>query len=84
MPCVPPPPPPPVVDDELPVGVEWPEDTFNEEEQGYVANDTETPFGIALFDYFTDHPDDLCFSVCLALYIYLHYIYVNINRNSYY
>ncbi|RVE44866.1 hypothetical protein evm_010466 [Chilo suppressalis] len=63
MPSIPPPPPPPISDEDLPL--EWPEDAdvvgeFNAEPNLY--EDETGPYGIALFDYFTDHPEDLCFS----------------------
>lgn len=62
MPTIPPPPPPADADED--VTSAWTTDipdfatdqlaNFDEEEE---------PYAIALFDYFTDHPDDLCFSV---------------------
>ncbi|XP_013186233.2 abl interactor 2 isoform X2 [Amyelois transitella] len=70
MPSIPPPPPPPVVDEDLPVA--WPDDLPEEladqlpdladlDPQSHL-NGHEEPYAIALYDYFTDHPDDLCFS----------------------
>ncbi|KAJ2954797.1 hypothetical protein O0L34_g3104 [Tuta absoluta] len=57
MPSVPPPPPPPAdaADDANHADLPAPEWTPPRDEQ-------EEPYAIALFDYFTDHPDDLCFS----------------------
>lgn len=79
MPSEPPPPPPAVVDEDLPV--EWPEDVpdtdFTDNETNIISDHEENkPYAIALFDYFTDHPDDLCFSVCYRpnVYIYNRYI----------
>ncbi|XP_063832332.1 SH3 domain-containing protein 19 isoform X2 [Ostrinia nubilalis] len=60
MPSVPPPPPPPEADEDLPV--EWPEEVDFNSEPNFDCAETEKPYAIALFDYFTDHPDDLCFS----------------------
>lgn len=54
MPTIPPPPPPLLSDEPTP----W-TDSMNFEE--LISEDD--PYAIALFDYFTDHPDDLCFSV---------------------
>lgn len=62
MPTIPPPPPPAVVDDDL-------TSTWTTDIPDFVPNqlanvdDEEEPHAIALYDYFTDHPDDLCFSV---------------------
>ncbi|XP_037868097.1 SH3 domain-containing protein 19 isoform X2 [Bombyx mori] len=53
MPTIPPPPPPLLSDEPTP----W-TDSMNFEE--LISEDD--PYAIALFDYFTDHPDDLCFS----------------------
>ncbi|XP_026761373.2 uncharacterized protein LOC113520289 isoform X1 [Galleria mellonella] len=61
MPCVPPPPPPEVVDEDLPV--KWPENLSEFEADDDVGEENEEPHAVALFDYITDHPDDLCFSV---------------------
>lgn len=64
MPSIPPPP-PPVVDEESPV--EWPGDMpcyVVDALRGDVDQEQE-PHAVALFDYFTDHPDDLCFSVTI-------------------
>lgn len=55
MPREAPPPPPPLDEPET-----WPEET--EDFVDYTVEDEE-PYAIALFDYFTDHADDLCFSV---------------------
>ncbi|XP_053615413.1 uncharacterized protein l(3)05822 isoform X2 [Plodia interpunctella] len=70
MPSIPPPPPPPVVDDDLPLA--WPDDLPEELADELPdlpgldppshPTELEEPYAIALFDYFTDHPDDLCFS----------------------
>ncbi|XP_059051843.1 abl interactor 2 isoform X2 [Achroia grisella] len=60
MPCVPPPPPPAIVDEDLPV--EWREDLSDFTVDGSPAAMDEVPHAVALFDYFTDHPEDLCFS----------------------
>ncbi|KAL0819025.1 hypothetical protein ABMA28_008305 [Loxostege sticticalis] len=61
MPSIPPPPPPPGADEDLPV--EWPEEVPDfSSDSSFDAGETEKPHAIALFDYFTDHPDDLCFS----------------------
>ncbi|CAH0677815.1 unnamed protein product [Spodoptera exigua] len=61
MPTIPPPPPPAVVDDD--VTSSWTSD-IPDFEPNQLANvdDEEEPYAIALYDYFTDHPDDLCFS----------------------
>ncbi|XP_063357507.1 SH3 domain-containing protein 19 [Cydia amplana] len=56
MPTIPPPPPPPGAEDEL---AAWPDETDFASED--LPSDEE-PYAIALFDYFTDHPEDLCFS----------------------
>ncbi|KAM3961214.1 SH3 domain-containing lethal (3) 05822 isoform 2-T2 [Aphomia sociella] len=61
MPSVPPPPPPAVVDEDLPV--EWPEDVPDFVANVNYADEDDEPYAVALFDYFTDHPDDLCFSM---------------------
>ncbi|XP_049884983.1 SH3 domain-containing protein 19 isoform X2 [Pectinophora gossypiella] len=61
MPSVPPPP-PPAADDDLPP--EWCGDATADlsEPLAQVPDLDDEPHAIALFDYFTDHPDDLCFS----------------------
>ncbi|KAL4703060.1 hypothetical protein ACJJTC_005598 [Scirpophaga incertulas] len=60
MPLVPPPP-PPIIDDED-LAVEWPEDNnTNLTNLNCCNNQVESPYGLALFDYFTDHTEDLCF-----------------------
>ncbi|XP_075984420.1 SH3 domain-containing lethal (3) 05822 isoform X2 [Anticarsia gemmatalis] len=56
MPTIPPPPPPADVEDD--VTSVWPA----EEPDLANGDDEEEPYAIALFDYFTDHSDDLCFS----------------------
>lgn len=59
MPTIPPPPPPADIDEDV-ISV-WPTDIPD-----LAANfdhGDEEPYAIALFDYSTDHPDDLCFSV---------------------
>lgn len=60
MPSIPPPPPPDVTDEDLPEA--WPSDTVD----FTVMDENSEPHGTALFDYFTDHPDDLCFSVSVV------------------
>lgn len=64
MPTIPPPPPPVVDDDPT-----WPEDVQDFLSQN-VLEDIEdmTPYAVALFDYFTDHEEDLCFSVSFFLF----------------
>ncbi|CAG9793413.1 unnamed protein product [Diatraea saccharalis] len=61
MPSIPPPPPPPITDEDIPF--EWAGDvevtSFNTDLD---EDEAEKPYGVALYDYFTDHPDDLCFS----------------------
>nr|XP_026497351.1 abl interactor 1 isoform X2 [Vanessa tameamea] len=59
MPTIPPPPPPPIIEDDLPVV--WPED-IQVLDSPEVSDEEEEPYAIALFDYFTDHQEDLCFS----------------------
>lgn len=63
MPSIPPPPPPAIDDDEL--TEPWPSevDTVDVAQFKDLATDEEVPYGIALYDFFTDHPDDLCFTV---------------------
>ncbi|CAH2095324.1 unnamed protein product [Euphydryas editha] len=58
MPSIPPPPPPPIIDDDLPVV--WPDDI--QELESEISDEEQEPYAIALFDYFTDHREDLCFS----------------------
>ncbi|KAL4703930.1 hypothetical protein ACJJTC_015377 [Scirpophaga incertulas] len=66
MPLVPPPP-PPIIDDED-LAVEWPEDNnTNLTNLNCCNNQVESPYGLALFDYFTDHTEDLCFKVCFHI-----------------
>lgn len=67
MPTIPPPPPPVILDDDLPVV--WPEDQDLESLELADASDDEEPYAIALFDYFTNHPGDLCFSVSVSFAI---------------
>ncbi|CAK1545599.1 unnamed protein product [Leptosia nina] len=59
MPSIPPPP-PPIVDEDLPVV--WPEDLPDFDEVPNSHSDEDEPHAIALFDYFTDHSEDLYFS----------------------
>lgn len=61
MPTIPPPPPPADADDD--VTSAWTSD-IPDFAPDQLANfeEEEEPYAIALFDYFTDHPDDLCFS----------------------
>ncbi|CAG4965929.1 unnamed protein product [Parnassius apollo] len=71
MPTIPPPPPPPVSDDDL---VAWPEDAQeflaeNHIEDPRIEDDNKQPYAIALFDYFTDHEEDLCFSANSKIYL---------------
>ncbi|XP_072933404.1 uncharacterized protein l(3)05822 isoform X2 [Epargyreus clarus] len=65
MPSIPPPPPPPIVDEDLPVvwSEEVPDFAFPEVAESPPSEEEAEPYAVALFDYFTDHPDDLCFSV---------------------
>ncbi|XP_026735597.1 uncharacterized protein LOC113499349 isoform X1 [Trichoplusia ni] len=56
MPTIPPPPPPAIADEE--VTGDWTSDFTDQ----FSSQEEEEPHAIALFDYFTDHPDDLCFS----------------------
>ncbi|XP_041982854.1 abl interactor 2 isoform X2 [Aricia agestis] len=58
MPTIPPPP-PPVIDDDLPPV--WPEDV-EALVDGDDGEDCDEPYAVALFDYYTGHQDDLCFS----------------------
>ncbi|XP_050672434.1 uncharacterized protein LOC126970519 isoform X1 [Leptidea sinapis] len=58
MPTIPPPPPPQLDDVDLPV--EWPDDIQNFVEPDFIKK--EEPYAIALFDYCTDHNEDLRFS----------------------
>lgn len=61
MPTIPPPPPPADLEEEE-TSV-WPVDVQDFTSLDSSINDGgEEPHAIALFDYFTDHPDDLCFS----------------------
>lgn len=57
MPTIPPPP-PPVIEDDLPEI--WPDDIPDLESLD--ISDEEEPYAVALFDYFTGHHEDLCFS----------------------
>lgn len=59
MPTIPPPP-PPVIEDDLPEV--WPDD-IPDLESLEISDEEEQPYAVALFDYFTDHQEDLCFSV---------------------
>ncbi|XP_047034299.1 actin-binding protein isoform X1 [Helicoverpa zea] len=60
MPTIPPPPPPADADEDL---TSWPADIPDfAPDQLANSDEDEEPYAIALFDYFTDHPDDLCFS----------------------
>lgn len=72
MPTIPPPPPPVVTDDDSSWATEMP-DFASDQLANY--DEDEEPYAIALFDYFTDHPDDLCFSVSvpetIVMFIYL-------------
>ena len=61
MPTIPPPP-PPVLEDDLPEV--WPDDIPDLESLD--ISDEEEPYAVALFDYFTGHHEDLCFSVCIV------------------
>lgn len=69
MPSIPPPPPPALDDDPpgepLEEHLDWPDFEHTEE-----LDEDDEPHAIALFDYFTDHPDDLCFSVSVFLISY--------------
>lgn len=62
-----PPPPPPEVDDDVPEP--WTDDVLHFAAVNSNIEDVEDPYAIALFDYFTDHPDDLNFSVSIFLII---------------
>ncbi|CAG4959879.1 unnamed protein product [Colias eurytheme] len=64
MPTIPPPP-PPQIDDDLPVV--WPDDIpdFDENDE----SDDDEPHAIALFDYFTDHQEDLYFSAGTKIFL---------------
>ncbi|XP_013166244.1 PREDICTED: SH3 domain-containing protein 19 isoform X1 [Papilio xuthus] len=65
MPTIPPPP-PPVVDDEP----TWPEDVQDFLSENILEDIEDTqPYAIALFDYFTDHEEDLCFSANSKIYL---------------
>ncbi|KAG6456100.1 hypothetical protein O3G_MSEX009571 [Manduca sexta] len=57
MPTIPPTPPPLVTEEE---GMSWPSDEVDT--AAPIPNDDEEPYALALFDYFTDHPDDLSFT----------------------
>ncbi|XP_039759834.1 SH3 domain-containing protein 19 isoform X1 [Pararge aegeria] len=65
MPTIPPPPPPEIVDDDLPLV--WPEDP--EFELPDNSDDDEEPYAIALFDYFSNLPGDLCFNANSKIYL---------------
>ncbi|CAH2054501.1 unnamed protein product, partial [Iphiclides podalirius] len=69
MPTIPPPPPPPDVDDDV---VPWVEDqeflAENLLDEQYVP-DSSVPHAVALFDYYTDHEEDLSFSANSTIYL---------------
>lgn len=61
MPSIPPPPPPEVTDDDFTEPC-WTSDEIDFAPAIAEDEEIEEPYAIALFDYFTDHPDDLNFS----------------------
>ncbi|XP_068619553.1 uncharacterized protein l(3)05822 isoform X2 [Battus philenor] len=71
MPTIPPPPPPPITDDDLDA---WPEDAQeflaeNLVEDLKVSDNKSEPHAVALFDYFTGHDEDLCFTANSTIYL---------------